>query len=250
MNQRLRTGWDWLAGYALLGVGAVLVVVTWVEVSGSRFVSDELAAIASGGLGALVLLGFGSVLIVTAGLADEWRKLNRLEEALPFPIAGEPVDPAALVRRPRMVAAAGLLLAVAFLVPAWWRISGTAQVKPGLGALAWAVVGLVAGGLIAALAIMGVQRRIQGRKRRLFVPWVLALDSGAAPAAAVPVAGSGTVLVAAELTRFHRPGCPAVAGVAARAVDRRAVASDLEACELCEADAVVREERAWTSVAG
>ena len=78
--RRLRTQWDWVAGYSLIGIAAVMVVVTWVEVSGSRFVSDELASIASGGLGALVLLGLGSVLIVTAGLADEWRKLNRLEE--------------------------------------------------------------------------------------------------------------------------------------------------------------------------
>jgi len=249
VTRRLHTQWDWVMGYSLIGVAAVVLVVTWNGVSGSRYVSDELSYIASGGLGGLVLLGLGAVLVTTAGLADEGRKLNRVEDALPFPAPGERTEPAALVRRARMVAAAGMLVAVAFLVPAWVKISGNAQVKPGLGALTWGVVGLVIGGLIAGLATMGVQRRIQRRTRVLFGAWALALDAGAR-ADAAPVADAGSVLVADELTRFHRPGCPAVTGVAARRVDRRAIPADLEPCELCEADALAREVRAWTSVAG
>ena len=253
VTRRLRTQWDWVVGSTLIGVAAVVLVVTWVGVSGSRYVSDELSYIASGGLGGLVLLGLGAVLVTTAGLADEWRKLNRVEDALPFAGPDERTDPAALVRRARVVAAGGMLVAVAFLVPAWVKISGNAQVKPGLGALTWGVVGLVIGGLIAGLATMGVQRRIQRRKRGLFGAWALALDAGADADAgrdAAPVADAGSVLVADELTRFHRPGCPAVTGVATRRVDRRAIPADLEPCELCEADALVREVRAWTSVAG
>jgi len=58
------------------------------------------------------------------------------------------------------------------------------------------------------------------------------------------------VLIAPELTRFHLPGCPAIAGIATRGVDRRQIPAELEPCDLCEAEAVVREERSWTSVAG
>ena len=251
MSKRLQTQWDWILGYALIGIAAVVITSTWVSVSGSRFISDQLAYIASGGLGGLVLLGLGSVLVITAGLSDEWRKLNRLEDALPFPPTGPRTDAAVLVRRGRIVAALGLLVAVVFLVPAWVRISGTADPKPGLGALTWAVVGLVIGGLVAALATLGVQRRIQSRKRRLFAPWALAATDGAAttaPAAAGP--SDDAVLIAPELTRFHRPGCPALSGMAARPVDRGDIPAALEPCDLCEADAIAREERTWTSVAG
>jgi hypothetical protein len=250
VTKHLKTEWDWIAGYGLIGVAAVVLVCTWISVSGSRFISDQLSYIASGGLGGLVLLGLGAVLVVTAGLSDEWRKLNRLEEALPFPVSEPPTEASALVRRSRIVAAVGMLVAVAFLVPAWVRISGNADPKPGLGALTWAVVGLVIGGLIAALATLRVQRRIQGRKRRLFAPWAVAVSPPVTLPAAVAVDEPEQVLVAAELTRFHRPGCPAVRGVATRRVDRRDIPTALEPCDLCEADAIAREETSWTSVAG
>jgi len=252
--KRLQTQWDWILGSGLMGIAAVVLLSTWVSVSGSRFISDQLSYIASGGLGGLVLLGLGAVLIITAGLSDEWRKLNRVEDALPFPITEERTEAPVLVRRARIVAGLGLLLSVAFLVPAWVRISGNADPKPGLGALTWAVVGLVLGGLVAALATLRVQRRIQGRKRRLFAPWALAAAGPAATAAASAPAvadeAGGQVLIAPELTRFHRPGCPAVTGLATRRVDRRAIPTALEPCDLCEADAIAREERTWTSVAG
>jgi len=251
MSKHLKTEWDWIAGYGLIGVAAVVLLSTWISVSGSRFISDQLSYIASGGLGGLVLLGLGAVLVVTAGLSDEWRKLNRLEDALPFPVAEPRTEAPALVRRARIVAAVGMVMAVAFLVPAWVRISGNADPKPGLGALTWAIVGLVIGGLIAALATLRVQRRIQGRKRGLFAPWAVAVTGPATVPTAVaveePVAGD--VLVAAELSRFHLPGCPAVRGVATRQLDRREIPPSLEPCDLCEADAIAREET-WTSVAG
>src|SRR5205807_1420256 len=144
VSKHLKTEWDWIAGYGLMGVAALVLLSTWVSVSGSRFISDQLSYIVSGGLGGLVLLGLGAVLVVTAGLSDEWRKLNRLEGSLPFSVT-EPTERRTeapeLVRRARIVAAVGMVVAVAFLVPAWVRISGTADPKPGLGALTWAIVG-------------------------------------------------------------------------------------------------------------
>jgi hypothetical protein len=255
--RQLRAEWDWIAGYSLIGVAAAVLLYTWIAVSGSHFVSDQLAYIASGGLGGLMLFGLGSVLVVTAGLSDEWRKLNRLEDAAQFPPVAELTDAAVLVRRARIVALVGMAVAVAFLVPAWVRISGNTDPKPGLGALTWAVVGLVLGGLIAALGTLRVQRRIQVRKRRLFGPWALVLaerEPLAAVAAATPAAGAaalaGQVLTAPELTRYHRPGCPALAGLAAHPVDLRRIPPTLEPCDLCEADVLAREESTWTSVAG
>jgi hypothetical protein len=250
-SNRLPTHWDWIVGYSLIAIAAVVLVYTWVGVSGSHYVSDQLSFIASGGLGGLVLLGLGSVLVITAGLSDEWRKLSRLEDALPIPVLEPPIDAPTLVRRSRIVALLGTLVAVAFLVPAWIRISGKTDPKIGLGALTWAIVGLVIGGLIAALATLRVQRRIQGRKRRLFAPWALAVAAGAGETTAIEVDEVGEhVVIAAGLTRFHRPGCPALGGLAARRVDRRDIPATLEPCDLCEADAVVREEATWTSVAG
>jgi hypothetical protein len=249
---RIRTQWDWILGYALMGVAGAVLLFTWVAVSGSRFVSDQLSSIVSGGLGGLVLLGFGALLIVTAGLSDEWRKLSRLEEALAFP-AGEPrTDPATAVRPARIAGSVGLGVSAAFLVPTWYKVSGTADVKPGLGAVTWAVAGLVVGALVAALATMRLQRRVQRRKRQLlgFLEAALPVQPAVVMAARAAGRHPGRVVIAAELTRFHRPGCPATSGLATRAVDPRSLPSSLAPCELCEADAIDREERSWTSVAG
>ena len=49
MPKRLQTQWDWILGYALIGIAAVVITSTWVSVSGSRFISDQLAYIASAG---------------------------------------------------------------------------------------------------------------------------------------------------------------------------------------------------------
>jgi len=253
-SRRLPSSWDWIAGYALLGIAGVLLIVTAAAVSGSRFISDQLSYIVSGGLGGLILLGLGAVLLVTAGLSDEWRKLDRIEAALRSPTTetAAPTDASALVRGARTVATLGMVVAVAFLVPAWFTVSGHADPKPGLGAATWAVVGLVIGGLVAALATMRVQRRIQARKRRLFGPWAQAIaeHSDAGVTELRPHTVDGGVLIAPGLTRFHLPGCPAVQGIEARPVDLRSIPSALEPCDLCEADTLAREEEPWISVAG
>jgi len=96
-----------------------------------------------------------------------------------------------------------------------------------------------------------VQRGMQRRKRRLFAPWALPASGATAPKVSGALdPGVGSVLVVPELSRFHRPGCPAVGGLAARSLDPRDIPTHLEPCDLCEADAIVREERTWTSVAG
>lgn len=251
MVKRLPAQWDWILGYALIGVAGIVILVTWVAVSGSRFLSDQLSYIVSGGLGGLLILGLGSVLIVTAGLSDEWRKLNRLEDALSGPALEPRSDASAVVGRARLLAALGAAVSVAFLLPTWYTVSGDTDPKPGLSAITWAVVGLVIGGLIAALATMWVQHRIQARQRQLFAPWAATFDGERVPVSTdAGVPQPGHVVISPDLTRFHLPGCPAVRGIATRGVELGSIPPALEPCDLCEADTIVREETTWTSVAG
>lgn len=232
-----RARWDWVAGFALIGLGAVLVVVGSVGVSGSRYASDQLAYIVSGGLGGLLLLGAGATLLLTAGLSDEWRKLDRVERVLAIssgtPRTAEDVPPGpsaeVLVRRGRSLAGAGMLITLIFLAFAWARASGEADPESGLQALGTGIIGLVIGSLVAALATLWMKRRIQLRKSRLFAPW---FEETAAP----PPARNGRVLVAAGLSRFHLAGCPAVAGMQTREINRGQLPDELEPCELCEAE--------------
>ena len=78
----LRSEWDRVAGWALVALGAVLLIIGWRGVADTAFVADELAFLASGGLGGVFCLGLGVGLLVSADLHDEWRKLDRIEAAL------------------------------------------------------------------------------------------------------------------------------------------------------------------------
>lgn len=78
----LRAQWDRALAVALLVVGAVLLIVGWVTVSGASSVADQLSFLASSGLGGLFCLGLGSSLLVSSNLQDEWRKLDELAEAV------------------------------------------------------------------------------------------------------------------------------------------------------------------------
>jgi hypothetical protein len=227
--KRFRAGWDWALGYSLMGFGAVLLAVASLRVSGSRYVSDQLSILVSGGLGGLVSLTAGSALVLTAGLSDEWRKLDRVAGAIPFPDDVDEPSAAVLVRRGRRLAGLGILVAVVLLAVAWGRVSGEADPEPGLEAVSIGVVGLVIGGLMTALATLGLKRRLQLRKSRLFAPWV---EAEAATVEISP-ASDGRVLVAHELSRYHARGCPAVKGIATREVDLADLPPALEPCDLC-----------------
>jgi hypothetical protein len=73
---------DRVGGWACIAIGAVLLFVGYQGVADSPFVAEELAYIASGGLGGLFFLGLGATLLLSADLRDEWRKLDRIDEAL------------------------------------------------------------------------------------------------------------------------------------------------------------------------
>jgi hypothetical protein len=80
---------DRLAGLACLLVGAVLAIVGAVQMSRSATILSQLSYLGSGSLLGLFLLIVGVGLLVTAGLRDEWRKLDDLQSA----IESRPTEP-------------------------------------------------------------------------------------------------------------------------------------------------------------
>ena len=101
----LRAEWDRVAGYTLIGLGALCLLLGYLGVSDSPYVAEGLSYVMSGGIGGLFLLGAGATLLITADLHDGWRKLDRVEQALretggiptvptaaPVPVAEEQLD--------------------------------------------------------------------------------------------------------------------------------------------------------------
>ncbi len=88
MTEWVRAQWDRVLAAVATVAGAILLIIGWVGVSGTGFVSEQLPYIASEGLGGVFLLGVGGMLWLSADLRDEWRELRairvRLDEtALP-----------------------------------------------------------------------------------------------------------------------------------------------------------------------
>jgi hypothetical protein len=85
----VRAEWDRVAGVGLLALGAVVLIFGYIGVSNSTDTPEALCYVVSGGIGSILLFGAGAVLLISADLHDEWRKLNRIEAALDR-LAGEP----------------------------------------------------------------------------------------------------------------------------------------------------------------
>ncbi|MGH2668639.1 MAG: hypothetical protein ACRDH5_05890 [bacterium] len=82
LSNWLRAEWDRVAGFALIILGAVFLVLGYIGVSDSPYMVENLSYITSGGIGGLFMLGAGATLLVSADLHDEWRKLDRVEDAI------------------------------------------------------------------------------------------------------------------------------------------------------------------------
>lgn len=256
----LRAEGDRLLAWILIAVGAVLVVATFIGVSGTPFVADQLAYIASGGIGGLFLLACGLTLMVSADHHDEWRKLDRIEQALLGQDEAETIwldPPGAPLRRPRPVAgeerpaaraglpARSLVMAVAVLAAGviiavgWAQASGTASQGVAARGLTVSLAGLFVM-LVGAAAILGPSRqRLSARRAHLLRGFLLA-DAPAGFAASparrsMPTATPETVFVSSGLSRYHLAGCPALAGLSAQPVARVQIDSKLQGCELCGA---------------
>ena len=80
-----QANWDRILGWALTGVGVILMLVGAVQVADARYLVDQLSFLMSAGLGGLACLILGASLLLNGSLHDEWRKLDRIESSLAQP---------------------------------------------------------------------------------------------------------------------------------------------------------------------
>ena len=256
----LRAEWDRIVGTALIVVGGLSLVLTYQAVANDRFVAEQMADLASGGLGGLFLVAVGIMLRLQADLHDEWRKLDRIEAALrgePLPEAAEllagarqgtvverdPVPPRPELqpafaesgqrgRRLRAVlAAAGLVVAAVIVAVGYDRAAGTGNVADATGGLGIAVAGLLVASTVVGTTQLVGRGRLASRKSHLLASFLRP-----APAGVPALAGTGGfVFVAPGLTRFHLDGCPTLSRTEAERLPRSEVNGALTPCRICGA---------------
>jgi len=82
LGKLLRYQWDRTVAVGLVVGGLVAVVVAWVLASNTILTFEQIPYLMSGGLIGVCLVAVGATLWLSADLRDEWRKLDRLEEAV------------------------------------------------------------------------------------------------------------------------------------------------------------------------
>lgn len=78
----LRAMWDRIGAWLLILGGAVALVLGWVGASDTAYPAEQIPFVISGAILGLFLLGLGATLLISADLRDEWRKLDRIEDAI------------------------------------------------------------------------------------------------------------------------------------------------------------------------
>ena len=76
-----RLQWDRALAVVAIVAGIVLVLCGWVGVSGTPYIAKQVPYVVSYGIGGLVLIIIGATLWLSADMNDEWRTLDRLEDA-------------------------------------------------------------------------------------------------------------------------------------------------------------------------
>ena len=76
------------AGFGLVFAGVIVAVAGYLGVSAETQVAFQLPYFASAGIGGLMLLGFGSALLLSAQLERDTERVDQLEEAV-RQLAGE-----------------------------------------------------------------------------------------------------------------------------------------------------------------
>lgn len=78
----LRSQWDRVLAAICLVAGVVTLIIGWFGVSGTAYPAEQAPYLVSAGIGGLFLLGVSATLWLSADLHDEWRKLDRIEQAI------------------------------------------------------------------------------------------------------------------------------------------------------------------------
>ncbi|GAA0636032.1 hypothetical protein GCM10009547_45310 [Sporichthya brevicatena] len=73
-----RTQWDRSLAIGALIVGLISLLIGWIGVSSTPYVSKQLPYIVSGGLLGVCLVGAAAAIWISADLRDEWRELRGL----------------------------------------------------------------------------------------------------------------------------------------------------------------------------
>jgi len=240
----VRAEWDRILAFVLIAAGAALVVVAWAGASGTPFVADQLSYVASGGVGGLFLLALGLALLMSADHHDEWRKLDAIERALTEP--GPELQPAPPARpesgraaegraRGLSVLSLGAVVSAVIMVIGWVHSSGSGRQGVAAEGLTLSLSGLLVALAGVAAFLMPSRSRLAARRAHLLRRFVLTDAAAVTPTATSTNGASGdAVLVADGLSRYHRPGCPAVSGVATTRTARAAIGAALRPCDLCE----------------
>ncbi|GAA0629914.1 hypothetical protein GCM10009547_37020 [Sporichthya brevicatena] len=74
--------WDRTAAVVLTLAGVIALFAGYIGVADSVVLAEQTRYIVSGGIAGLFMLGLGATLWISADLRDEWRKLDRIEQAL------------------------------------------------------------------------------------------------------------------------------------------------------------------------
>lgn len=78
----LRAQWDRVLGIALVAVGAVVLLVGYLGVSGTSYPAEQLPYVISAGLVGVLLVAGGGTLWLSADLRDEWLVLADIHREL------------------------------------------------------------------------------------------------------------------------------------------------------------------------
>ena len=71
-----------VTGLSLIGAGVVVAVLGWLGVSSETDVAFQLPYFASAGIGALLLMGGGATMILSAQLEADGERLAEIEDAI------------------------------------------------------------------------------------------------------------------------------------------------------------------------
>ena len=99
-----REQWDRVTAIALVLIGGLLLLLGWLGVRDTAYPAEQVPYVISGGLAGIVLVAIGAVLWISADLRDEWRKIDRLEDAVRQLLVQES-EPAPTARRRRQLSA-------------------------------------------------------------------------------------------------------------------------------------------------
>ncbi len=257
---RLRAEPERAVAWGLMAIGALLLVLTWLGVRSDPYIVSQLARVTSGGLGGLWMLGVGAGLMVFADLCDEWRKLDRIEQAL----RGEPAAPHPAgsnqrfpnAAKPPLMLIGGFAAAGAVVIAvAWNRAATVSDPRQGFRAIGLAIAGLIVTSVGVAAGSFWLVRTCRLRTSHLLAPWLVEslrtqVGVHVAPAPLRPPPTTlepQVVVVGGGLTHFHTPGCPVLeTGGPYHEVPAQAPPPGLEPCGICMPDDEP-EHAAWHS---